>query len=48
MTPKKFLKTYINNITEQEFKIITIRLIAGLEKKAKKTAENLLLQRSRN
>ena len=34
MTAKEFLKTDINNICEQEFRIIVIRLIAGLEKKA--------------
>ena len=34
MTAKELFKTDINNITEQEFRIIVIRLIAGLEKKA--------------
>ena len=32
MTAKELIKTDINNITEQEFRIIVIRLIAGLEK----------------
>ena len=33
MTAKELLKTDTNNITEQEFRIIVIRLITGLEKK---------------
>ena len=33
MTAKKFIKTDINSIADQEFRIIVIRLIAGLEKK---------------
>ena len=33
MTAKELIKTDINNITEQEFRIIVIRLIAVLEKK---------------
>ena len=32
MTARKSLKTDINNISEQEFRITVIRLIAGLEK----------------
>ncbi|KAF0878630.1 LORF1 protein, partial [Crocuta crocuta] len=32
MTAKELLKTDISNITEQEFRIIVIKLIAGLEK----------------
>ena len=32
MTAKELLKTDINNMTEQKFRIIVIRLIAGLEK----------------
>ena len=47
MTAKELIKTDINNITEQEFRIIVTRFITGLEK-AQKKAENLLLQRSRN
>ena len=34
MTAKELLKTDIKNITSQEFRIIVIRLIAGLEKKS--------------
>ena len=30
MTAKELVKTDINNITEQKFRIIVIRLIAGL------------------
>ena len=33
MTARELLKTDINNITKQAFRIIVIRLIAGLEKK---------------
>ena len=33
MTARELLKTDISNITEHEFGIIVIRLIAGLEKK---------------
>ena len=32
MTAKELIKTDINSITEQEFRIRVIRLIAGLEK----------------
>ena len=43
MTARELLKTDINNISEQEFRITVIRLIARL-KKAQKTAKNLFLQ----
>ena len=33
VTPRELPQTDINNITEQEFRTIIIRLIAGLEKK---------------
>ena len=46
MTAREFLKTDINNISEQEFRITVIRLISGTEKKHK-SAENLLLQDQR-
>ena len=42
----ELIKADLSNITEQEFRIIVIN-IASL-KKAEKTAENLLLQRSRD
>ena len=32
VTAKELINTDISNITEQEFRIIVIRLIAGLEK----------------
>ena len=54
MTAKELAKTDINNITKQEFRIIVIKFISGLEKSIDKThrrqntAENLLLQRSRD
>ena len=34
MTAKELIKTDINNITEQEFRVIVIWLITGLEKKS--------------
>ena len=46
-TANELIKNDLNNITESEFRIIVIKLIAGLEK-SKWTAENLLLQRSRD
>ena len=45
-TANELIKADLSNITEQEFRIIVIN-IASL-KKAEKTAENLLLQRSRD
>ena len=41
MTAKELLKTDINNITEQEFRIIAIRLIAGLEKSIEDSRESI-------
>ena len=35
ITDRELLKTYINNIYEQESRITVIRLIAGLEKSIK-------------
>ena len=46
-TANELIKNDLNNITESEFRIIVIKLIAGLEN-SKRTAENLLLQRSRD
>ena len=42
MKDKELIKTDISNINEQEFRIIFIRLISGLEKKHRRQ------QRSRN
>ena len=47
MTANELIKNYLNNITESEFRIIVIKLIAGIENSIE-TAENLLLQRSRD
>ena len=41
MTAKELLKTDINNLTEQEFRIIVIRLIAGLEKSIEDRRESI-------
>ena len=41
MTAKKLNKTDISNITEQEFRIIVIRLITGLEKSIEETRESI-------
>ena len=46
-TANELVKNDLSNIMEQEFRIIVMRLIAGLEK-VERTAENLLLQRSRD
>ena len=46
-TANELIKNDLNNIPESEFRIIVIKLIAGLEKSIR-TAENLLLQRSRD
>ena len=40
MTAKELIKTDINNITEQEFRIIVIKLIAGLEKSIEDSRES--------
>ena len=39
MTARELLKTDINNISDQEFRIIVIRLIAGLEKNIEDSRE---------
>ena len=44
ITSRELLKTDINNISEQEFRVTVTRLIVGL-KKSMEAAENLLLQR---
>ena len=41
MTAKELIKTDINNITEQEFRIIVIRLITGLEKSIEDSRESI-------
>ena len=41
MTSGELLKTDINNISEQEFRIIVIRLIAGLEKSIEDSRESI-------
>ena len=41
MTARKLLKTYINNISDQEFRIIAIKLIAGLEKSIEDSGESI-------
>ena len=41
ITAKKLIKTDINNITEQEFSIIVIKLIAGLEKSIEDSRESI-------
>ena len=41
MTAKELIKTDINDITEQEFRIIVIRLIAGLEKNIEDRRESI-------
>ena len=46
ITAREFLKTDINNISKQEFRIEVIRLIAGLEKSIE-DPEKPLLQRSK-
>ena len=45
-TANELIKKYLSNITEQEFRLIIIKLIAGLEK-SREDSKNLLLQRSR-
>ena len=41
MTSKELIKTDINNISDQEFRIIVIRLIAGLEKSIEDSRESI-------
>ena len=40
MTAKELLKTDIHNISDQEFRIKVIRLIAGLEKSIEESRES--------
>ena len=40
MVAKELIKTDINNITEQEFRILVIRLITGLEKSIQDSRES--------
>ena len=46
-TANELIRNDLNNITESEFKIIVIKLIAGLENSIE-DGRNLLLQRSRD
>ena len=41
MTANELLKNNLNNITENEFKIIVIKLIAGLEKSIEDSRESI-------
>ena len=41
MTANKLIKTDLSNITEQEFRIIVIKLIAGLEKSIEDSRESI-------
>ena len=41
MTVKELIKKDISNITEQEFRIIVIKLIAGLEKSIEDSRESI-------
>ena len=47
MTAKELIKTDINNISDQEFRITIIKLTAGLEKKHRRQ-QRILLQRSKS
>ena len=40
-TANKFIKNDLSNITEQEFRIIVIKLIAGLEKSIEDSRESI-------
>ena len=44
MTAKELITTDINNITEQEFRIIVIRLISGLEKSIEDSKEPIVAE----
>ena len=44
MTAKELIKSYINNISEQEFRRIVIRLIAGLEKSIEDSRESIVAE----
>ena len=41
VTANKLIKTDLSNITEQEFRIIVIKLIAGLEKSIEGSRESI-------
>ena len=41
VTANKLIKNYLSNITEQEFRIIDIKLIAGLEKSIEDSRESI-------
>ena len=41
MTANKLIKNDLSNITEQEFRIIVIKLIAGLEKSIEDSTESI-------
>ena len=41
MTANEFIKTNLSNITEQEFRIIVIKLIAGIEKSIEDSKESI-------
>ena len=41
MTANKLIKNDLNNITESEFRIIVIKLIAGLENSIKDSRESI-------
>ena len=47
VTANELIKSDLSNTKEQEFRITVIKLIARLEK-AQRTAQNLLLQKSRD
>ena len=44
-TANELIKNDLSNITEQEFRIIVIKLITGLEKSIEDSSRDLLLQR---
>ena len=41
MTDKELIKTDLSNITEQEFRVIVIKLIAVLEKSTEDSTESI-------
>ena len=44
MTAREFLKTNINNISDQEFRIIVIRLIPGFGKSIEDSRESIVAE----
>ena len=44
MTAREWLKTYRNNISNKEFRIIVIRLIAGLGKGIEDSRESIAME----